>query len=877
MLNRNKLALSISAAVLTGGLVAPLAVAQTSGEALEEVTVTGIRGSLQDALSTKRNAGGIVDAISAEDVGKFPDKNVAESLSRITGVAVSREFGEGEKVSIRGAGPDYNRTTLNGQSVGTADWFILDNPARSFNFTLLPSTLISSLEVSKSPQASQDEGSLGGTVNVRTHRPLDLDAGEGSITAESVYSESSEEFDPSVSGQYSWKNDSETFGILVAATKQDRTVQRSGFEVLSWTDEATPGTMVPGTMGAPTFYQERERETIFVSTQFRATDELLFTLDALDTSVNADNMNGNWLVFAGDNALEHVANGQMSGSSVVASEISGAGRGVVNWINRVSSSESQSYTLTAEYDADAFSLDVVAGQTSAEGGTYRETSWEYGWTGGDYAFDLRKPSLTTNPAPNDAEAYGAGWIWGGEKPTTDEETYFQVDLELPIDAGAFTAIKTGIKSRSAERTQDRTVYSWHGPGTLAGNEDLASEWPVYLQYIFNTCPTLASCDLNSGGTVNIDSPVAGNATNVVKQVRDVMEEIAFSGLNGVPADYARSLELANIWAVEEDIFAVYAQAEFEGERYRGNFGLRYVTTDQASSGYEFSSDSWGFKTIDRDWLNPAYLEWVTEDNDYSEFLPSFNIAYDLNDDMVVRTAVARVMARQNWNQISAFETFGSLNAPDPQGQSGNPFLEPFIADQLDVSYEWYYGDVSAFSATTFVKKNHSYLAKETYTEARYDEQSDSYVDVDFSRDVNGPGGLVAGVELAVLHDFDNGFGLQANYTYTSTGEDTVVGISDTMANLMGYYENDTFGARLMYNYRSEWSKGFHWNGNPLSNDAYGQWDASFSYSVTDNAQLTFEAVNLTDEQIVEYSDYEDRLMSLYENGRRFVIGARYDF
>jgi len=220
MLKRNKLALSISAAVLGGSLVAPLAVAQDA--ALEEITVTGIRASLQDALSTKRDANAIVDAISAEDVGKFPDKNVAESLSRVPGLAVSREFGEGEKISIRGAGPDLNRTLLNGQTVATADWFILDDPARSFNYTLLPSTLISGLEVYKSPMASIDEGSIGGTVIVKTRRPLDLEANAVNIAVESQYSDKSGENDPQVAAQYSWKNESETFGVLVSAVKQDR-------------------------------------------------------------------------------------------------------------------------------------------------------------------------------------------------------------------------------------------------------------------------------------------------------------------------------------------------------------------------------------------------------------------------------------------------------------------------------------------------------------------------------------------------------------------------------------------------------------------------------------------------------------------------------
>ncbi|EEB76982.1 TonB-dependent receptor plug domain, putative, partial [marine gamma proteobacterium HTCC2148] len=115
--------------------------AQEEAAVIEEVVVTGIRGSLQESLDTKRFAGSIVDAITAEDLGKFPDKNVADSLSRITGVSVTRGFGEGEKIAVRGTSPDQNRTLLNGAAVASADWFVLDNPSRAFNYTLLPSTI----------------------------------------------------------------------------------------------------------------------------------------------------------------------------------------------------------------------------------------------------------------------------------------------------------------------------------------------------------------------------------------------------------------------------------------------------------------------------------------------------------------------------------------------------------------------------------------------------------------------------------------------------------------------------------------------------------------------------------------------------------------
>ncbi|WP_231758045.1 TonB-dependent receptor [Microbulbifer elongatus] len=875
MLKRNKLALSISAAVLSGGLMAPLAVAQ---EALEEITVTGIRASLQDALSTKRDANAIVDAISAEDVGKFPDKNVAESLSRVPGLAVSREFGEGEKISIRGAGPDLNRTLLNGQTVATADWFILDDPARSFNYTLLPSTLISGLEVYKSPMASIDEGSIGGTVIVNTRRPLDLEANAVNIAVESQYSDKSGENDPQIAAQYSWKNDSETFGVLVSAVKQDRTVQREGMEILGWNESDGDAYSIPSHIGVAKFEQDRERQTFFLSAQAAPTEELTFTFNALTSEMDSNNQNQNFLILPNNSRDQIAANSGLSGGNVTSSAVTdGTGAIFIDFINRVSRTETESFDLSAEYETDAFSLTGVVGKTAAEGGTYRETSWEYVTSEANYTYDLNKRVVDTDPSTTDAAAFGAGWIWGGERPTIDEETYAQIDLDIPVEFAAFTSIKTGLKVRDAERAQERTVYSWH-----AGD---------YLGTIFDNCPTLATCGLNGKGNVSIDAPVSGNLTEQIEQNRDVMEDIAFNGINGVDADYARSLELAQNWAVAEDITALYVQGDFEGDQFRGNVGVRYVQTKQASSGYQWNDDpnnpSWGFYTIDRDWLAPAELNWVTVDNDYTEVLPSANFIYDLSDETVVRFGAARVMARRNQSELSPFETFGSLNQANPSGQKGNPQLKPMLANQFDASYEWYYDDTSLLALTYFFKDIDSYTFGVTNIEPRYNEQTGENVDVAFTTPTNGEGGTTNGLELSWQHDFD-GFGVQANYTYTDAksdqerdleliGSGLVEGASEHMYNLTGYYENDWMGARLMYNYRTEWYKGLHFNGDELWNDSYGQWDASVSASVTDNIDIIFEAVNLTDEELVEYNTDGNRLMSAYENGRRFVVGARMTF
>ncbi|WP_299073191.1 TonB-dependent receptor [uncultured Paraglaciecola sp.] len=885
----NKITTGIKVACVVGtaigGVTATSATAQEStGNATEVIEVKGIRGSLKENINAKRFADGVVDVITAEDVGKFPDKNVADTLSRITGVAVSREFGEGEKITIRGAGPKYNRTLLNGQSVGTADWFILDEANRSFNYTLLPSVIVKGLEVHKSPSASIDEGSLGGTVILNTRRPLELDANTVSLAAEAQYSESSGETDPNLAAMYSWKNEDENIGFMLSAVKQDRNVERQGFEVLGWVEGPDDEFSVPRNIGVPKFVQQRERETLFGTLQYAPSDDLLITFNALSSEVDANNENANLINFAGVSERdENIANATNVVNGAVLASSSAEGRYAYNMINRVSSTKTNQFHLDIDYATDSLAVNFEIGSTEAKGGTYRETSWEYVANGVGYAYDLTgTPTVEVGADPSDGSNFAGGWLWGGSKPTTDEETFAQVDLEFQVDAGPFTAIKTGGKYRQAERTQGRTAFSWHGPQPNgAGDQD------NYLAYIFAQCPTMADCGLDGNGSVSIDALANGNLTEQVAQVRSVMEDIAFNGLNGVDAFHFEHDNLAEIWAVEEDIIALYVQGDFSGDGFRGNLGLRYVSTDQTSFGYEYSSDSSGLKTLNGEWLNPSSLEWVSQDNDYAEFLPSFNIAFDLSDDKILRVGAARVMARQNWADISSLETYGSLSGDTANGSRGNPLLKPTIANQFDVSFEWYYGDSSMFSAAYFMKDLNSLRTTTFFTEDRFDQQREVNVPVTFSQPGNGLGGVIEGIELAIQHDF-GGYGVSANYTYTDASADAerdpanvgsglVEGTSDNMLNLTAYYENDTFGARLMYNYRSEWYKGIHSNGDEIYNDEFGQWDASAAYNVTESLSFTLEAVNITDEEVMEYNLDKARIMSLYANGRRFVAGVRYSF
>jgi len=880
--------LASSIALVLAGGATPFAMAAEKAKATDKETevieVRGIRGSLKENINAKRFADSVVDVITAEDIGKFPDKNVAETLSRITGVAVSREFGEGEKITIRGAGPKYNRTLLNGQTVGTADWFILDEANRSFNYTMLPSVIVKGLEVHKSPTASLDEGSLGGTVVLKTRRPLDMDANTVSISLEAQYSDQSGETDPQISGMYSWKNEEENFGFMVSAVQQDRSIERQGLEVLAWDESDDDGFSIPRNIGAPRFLQDRERSTYFATLQYAPSDDLLFTFNALSSEMDVNNQNANLLNFPTGDRASVIANATNVVNGAVLATSDSDGRAAYNFINRISKTETEQFHLDIDYTADSFVMNFEIGTTAAEGGTLRETSWEYNAMTAGYDYDLTgTPTVNFGVDPSDGANFTSGWIWGGAKPAEDSEDFAQLDFEIAVDMGVFTEIKTGIKMRSAERSQGRHAYSWHA-GADIGGEGNNPQWNGTMWTIFENCPTLADCDLNALGSVNVDVAANGNITNQLSHNRNVMEELAF----GSGAAYAVHDNLGEIWSVEEDILALYVQGDFSGEGFRGNVGVRYVSTEQTSSGYNYSQDSSGLKTINGDWLNPSSLEWVSQENDYSEFLPSFNIAFDVAEDQILRVGAARVMSRQNWQDISGNESMGSLSSTQKNtGTRGNPQLRPTIANQFDLSYEWYYSDASMFSATYFVKDINTLRTSSVDIQERYYDQEDVMVPVEFTQPGNGFGGLIDGLEFSVQHDF-GGYGFTANYTYTNTSTDEdrdptkvgsglIEGTSQDMLNLSAYYENDTFGARIMYNYRSEWYKGQHFNGDELYNDDFGQWDASANWNFNENVTFTLEAVNLGDEEIKEYNIDKARVMSIYSNGRRFVAGVRINF
>lgn len=860
---------------LTAMAVVPSVMAESDQtNALEEVQVVGIRASLEQNITTKRMANAVVDAISAEDIGKFPDKNVAEALQRVPGVSVSRDFGEGERVSIRGTDSSQNITLLNGQTVATSEWKVLSALSRGFNYAMLPSDLISKAEVFKSPEADIDEGSLGGTIILHTRKPLALDSGTASLSIEEQYSELSGEWDPSASAFASWKNEAGTLGVLGALVYQDRSVERHGSEVLSnyvpTTAKDSGGSVfVPWGLGSALFQQQRERRGIDLSVQYRPLDQLDATLHYLASELGADNMNQNFLPLARNAVRDGGTDTQVDANGVVtSSQIDGAlapAHVAYDVIYRDGSSmDTDVIDLDVNYDLDVARLHAQLGRTTSEGHA-NDDFYEFF----NQPNDPRSSWTYTNQGRPSASFADADWITDPDDEMmlngyfesrivmTDAEDYAQIDAEFDLQWGPVSQVKVGYKVRDREITQDRLR-------TTAANMPAEG---------FGTAG-----DFWSGAVINGLHGETGFGPSAYFDPDRTKLNNYFGALpdctQGSTATCAKRDQVwyPSIFDINEKVSAAYVKADFADQNsgIRGNVGVRYVTTDTDSGAWSFSSDA------------GDYVYDVVK-ADYADTLPSLNIAWDVADDVVLRAAAAKVIARPSPSQLTSSV---SLTPESGRGTGGNPYLKPYRANQFDLGVEWYFSEGAVLAATAFRKDIEDYI----FTEIRAEQviSPDGVVDIPaMSRPQNGPGVALSGIETQVQYSFENGLGAVANYTFTKVDDAeladgtkaTLPGNSEHMANVSAFFENNLLNARLAYNYRSEYFSAQTGVGK-LYRDSQTSIDAQFSYYLSENLTLRVEALNLTNEtvsDVFKLTDGPTLQGSEWENGRRFYVGANYKF
>ncbi len=854
-----------------------------AGEPIEEIVVTGIRRSIADSLTAKRMADSVIDVISAQDVGKFPDKNLAEAIQRVPGVVINREFGEGERVSIRGTAPNLTRTLYNGHALATADWFILDqlNTTRSFNYLMLPSDIIGRVEVLKSSQANVEEGGIGGVVNIHTRNPLDLDPFKIYVNAQGVYTDLAEETDPQFSGLFSWKNDDETFGIMGAAVRQERSIRRDGVEVLGYlTTDADPGpgtqdVLIPSHIGSALFEQERDRTGGNIGIQFRPNDKVEFNLTGLYSEFSADNIVQNYLAW-GVRAIGNggtLTNAVIEDGTAVAGTISSLNGGtedfgaVYDAIQRDATADSSNVDLKTDVIFNSnWSGSVRLGTTEASGNTDNQPFVEFG-APASFDYDLRgsAPQVTFNNVdPTDPDDLIFIFSSLHEITNDDSEDYVYVDASYDfLGQGWLSSLDFGIKATQHERELvfNATTYGgFHVP--------------------INTTPasTFAGPPTPSDFLDSISAP--GTLDSYWQIDRSGTRDLLFANL----ANTSRILYPQQSFSVDEDTLGGYVMANVSTDKWRGNFGVRIVETDQTSRGNVSSPQGQVANAF-------GAFDPVTANRSYTDVLPSVNLVYEYSDDVLYRFAAARVMTRPDFTDITPR---ASLNPGALTGISGNPDLDPFRANQAEVAVEWYGGDQAAASFGLFYKDIESFITDNPVeqvlqiTSATAPNASctpsgatPNLWDCPFTINErsNGGGGSSFGVELAGVWSFANGFGVQGNYTYVDAeadNGDALPGHSEHQFNLTGFFENDALSARLAYTYRSEFFVTFD-RSTQLDQDALKSLDASVQYNFTDNWAVIFDAVNLTNHEIRQFAGNDVRPRAVYDNGRTYWFGVRMNY
>jgi iron complex outermembrane receptor protein len=835
--------LASSIAMVLAGGASPFAMAAedaatTADKDIERIQVTGIRGSLKAALNQKRFADAVIDSISAEDIGKFPDRNIAESLQRIPGVSIERNFaGEGGNVSIRGTNPELTLVSMNGNYVASTGWFSQQPAKRSFDMDLLPPELVAGVDVYKSPMASLDEGGVGGTVEVRTRKPLSLDANTLFLSAEYQDNSIADDNGQGFTGMYSWKNEDENFGILAALSTLE-TVGRS-HKAENYMDDGWAGA------GIAEFAQDRERDAIDLTLEYAPSEELSMSLHYFHVDLDAANSNQNYLIIAGTDPAGFNANvtgaSKFSPTNGFALNGNYAGAPFDDQNTRNAEMDTEVLAYEVEYSGDSYTISAKVGTTEATGGD--GGNYNAGWvsSNSDLSIDfdmsgngamLLSPN-GTDPGDHSEYVLNNGAVTAGYRK--DEETFGQVDVNFDVDWGPVSNFKTGVKLRDHEFTSYSEAWTFDDSLTTG-----------------ITKATFADGHFNHSGV----GLLSGSPTNIARVNGDKLRSHYDAHKTG------ESLNTNSWGVISEEIFAMYAQGDFSGDDFRGNVGLRYVATDT-------SADYYGY-------VDTTKIE--TEKSDYSDWLPSFNLAINLHENLILRMSAAKVISRPNY---SFMNPASSVNDVTRNVTRGSIKLDPYRATQADIGLEWYFNEESLLSATLFNKDIRSFIVAGA-NESRVDIDGVEYI---LNEPGQGLGGELQGIEGQYQQQMGE-FGWSVNVTYTEgfglqEENDTIVekplaGMSKMSYNLSAYYENDMVSARAAYTYRDDYIAQSTGIGGNTSWDSHGFFDANVTWHATDNIDVSLEGTNLFEETTTQRFNEGFTAMRLAaDTGRNVFLKVSY--
>ncbi|MCC3254784.1 TonB-dependent receptor [Xanthomonas campestris] len=920
MLNHKRTALSIAMAVAMAPTLAaaqtaapsdaPASTEQNAGPVteLDKVQVTGLRRAIEGAISVKRDSTSIVEAISAEDIGRLPDVSIAESLARLPGLAAQRVAGRAQVISVRGLSPDFSTTLLNGREVVSTG----DN--RSVEFDQYPSELVSGVTVYKTPDAGLVGQGLSGTVDMQTARPLSYN--ERVIAIGGRYQRNSlgkaanvdpygNRFNVSYIDQFADR----TIGLTIGYAHTDMPIQENQVGLYEPWQQVNAQRQRPGVADGVYFSDgikalrrtgNQKRDGVMATLQYRPSNAWTSTLDAFHTEaeqidtanqfeLNLSNYNGGYT--PGLNITDVRVNDRNTFLGGNASGVYPLVRGMYNkredkidafgWNNEITAG---AVKIVADLNYSKATRDELNLENNLQLAPMPQLD-TVGVAVNGNGFSQLSPGLNySNP---DAlfltnTIYGSGY---GKVPRVEDVlkgARLQASFPMPDALSWFSDLDVGVNyaHREKQKTQPEgnITLGAQGEATVAAD----------LQY--------APVNLSFAG---IGALPAWNVPATVSRY------MLFN-----PSDDASFL-VSKAWTVEEKITTAWLRANLDTEwgvvGVRGNFGVQLQSADQSSqANYWDASQPVGSE------VRP-----IDDGKTYRDWLPSLNLAFQFPYEQTLRFALAKQVARPRVDQLRASLEFGvDTSTGRPGASGGNPMLDPWRANALDISYEKYFADRAYIAAAFFYKDLKSYI----YTQSRdnYDFSAlvAGYVPPPgsapvlttgtFSAPFNGKGGTLRGLELTASLPLDlvfaplEGFGIQASATFNDSdvqirdpesassvgdGAISLPGLSKRVYNLTAYYEHKGFEARVSQRRRSDFIGEIgNFNGNRTLRYVVGEniTDAQISYNFADTSSLAgltllLQASNLSNSPYRTYAETKDRPLEYIEWGRTFVLGVNYKF
>jgi iron complex outermembrane recepter protein len=838
-------------------------------EQIETVIVTGIRASLQKSIDVKKEADTNVEVVTADDVGKMPDKNIADALSRLTGVNVqyggALAMDEAERVAIRGTSPNLNLVTVNGHALSSGDWHVGDQAGsgRSVGFGLMPSQLIGQAIVYKTGRADITEGGIAGTVDILTRKPLDFRKSiTGEVSIGAVYADLPKKTDPQASGLIAWKSEDSKFGAMVQGFSEKRHLRRDGQEIFGYnyitqaqanasgipalvsaaqaaaaiSPTAVTNVRMPGSLNSAMFEGVRERTGGYFGAQWKPTANLDLNFSAFASELKADNYNSsgyglpNTLLNNGWQIQNGVVdNGVLVGASLVRPANAAATQRVVgfqfdHFLREGAKSKSNFFDLDGKWSVtDNLSFKGRVGSTEGSGVTNSQPSIVLGIINPNITYRINAGnavdySITNAAGANFDLTNTTNFVQlsnqGASVNSNDKEKYAHVDGEYKLDAGMFRNIKFGARSSKHTRTYDVIGARWNAQDNANGTPVTPSPFisvtgGLLVTNIVGSIPIPATLYPS-----NWASGISGNfPRSLMRYNTSQLQNLTNQYVNWDPV---KGKQWSAGFEVKENNDALYLMTEFEHDKISGNIGVRAATTEVTSKSYQALPNGTGPGqcvpgqpcSVPNAIVGSLFATYVPQvvNTKHTDWLPSLNLRWEIEPKLIGRLGLTKTLGRANYNELAGAVT---LNNTLLTGTSGNPLLKPITSTNADVSLAYYFDRRAYVSGAVFAQDIKDYV-KPGVSNVEYFNTATGTNSIYLVTSRVQVKAKIKGLELAGEMPIGGGFGVLANATYVD-GKDAdglpFLGTSRMTYNLQGYYEDDVFSARLAWNHRSDYAIG----------------------------------------------------------------------